>query len=185
MKSLAYMSNLSAPLPYSYWVIPGKLLAGKYPAVKFFEDQTRRNLSTLFTAGIRVFVDLTRPGELPPYHPLLQEEADALGLSVQYFNHSIEDFEIPSRTQMIKTLDLMDHYLAENKPVYLHCWAGQGRTGTTVGCYLVRHGYSGQQALEQIARLRQNLPNAAALSPESDPQRRMVLDWNENLASIA
>lgn len=33
--------------------------------------------------------------------------------------------------------------LAAGQTVYVHCYGGIGRTGTVVGCWLVRHGLSG------------------------------------------
>ena len=35
----------------------------------------------------------------------------------------------------------------------MHCWGGVGRTGTTVGCWLVRHGRSGTEALAELRRV--------------------------------
>ena len=46
-----------APTDGSYWVEPGRLLAGSYP-----ED-----VQALQAAGVTLFVDLTEEGELPPY----------------------------------------------------------------------------------------------------------------------
>ena len=59
----------------------------------------------------------------------------------------------------------------------MHCLGGLGRTGTVVGCFLVRHGLSGAQALETIQLLRRGIPSADSPSPETDMQRWMVLNW--------
>ena len=61
--------------------------------------------------------------------------------------------------------------------VYVHCAGGIGRTGTVVGCYLVRHGMQGEAALEEIMRLRHAMPNGGDLSPRREPQRQMVRTW--------
>ena len=37
-------------------------------------------------------------------------------------------------------LDEIDGAILNGKTVYVHCLGGIGRTGTVVGCYLVRHG---------------------------------------------
>jgi len=58
----------------------------------------------------------------------------------------------------------------------VHCLGGLGRTGTVVGCFLVRHGLSGAQALETIQLLRRTTPNADSPSPEAEMQRWMVLN---------
>lgn len=165
------------PIPESYWVIPGKLLAGEYPGSRFFEEHSRLRLRALLEAGVEVFIDLTQPGELPDYAYLLNEEATRMGKTAEHFNFPIGDFSVPSPPMMKQALDAMDAALEAGKTVYVHCWAGIGRTGTTVGCYLVRHGMRGEQALERIAELRKDLPSGDSRSPESEQQVEFVLNW--------
>jgi len=76
--------------------------------------------------------------------------------------------------EMPRTIDAA---LAEGNVVYVHCYGGIGRTGTVVGCYLVRHGLSGREALVEIVRLRRDTPDGFKRSPENDWQEQMVLDW--------
>ena len=52
---------------------------------------------------------------------------------------------------MSDILDAIDAALRDGKTVYVHCWGGVGRTGTVIGCWLVRHGKTGDEALSQIA----------------------------------
>jgi protein-tyrosine phosphatase len=87
----------------------------------------------------------------------------------------IQDFGIPTTAQMREALDLLDAAIARGHRVYLHCYAGIGRTGTVVGCYLVRHGLGGRAALDEIAALRGGLGPEARPSPITPEQRRMVL----------
>jgi protein-tyrosine phosphatase len=61
--------------------------------------------------------------------------------------------------------------------VYVHCWGGFGRTGTVVGCHLVRHGRSGAAALARLNELRRETPYAAHPSPEREAQRALVRSW--------
>jgi protein-tyrosine phosphatase len=77
---------------------------------------------------------------------------------------------------MTAILDTMDATL-EREVVYLHCWGGSGRTGTVIGCWLVRHGMDCDQALATIAALRRETAYGDRPSPESDEQRDMVRAW--------
>jgi protein tyrosine phosphatase len=59
----------------------------------------------------------------------------------------------------------------------VHCWGGVGRTGTVVGCWLVRHGLAGGDALARVEALRATTPKANRPSPETDTQRDLVRGW--------
>lgn len=168
------------PFPESYWVLSGRFLAGEYPA-RTNAAQARQHLDALLEAQIDTFIDLTRPGELTPYLPLLQEQARAYESRVNYLRFPILDLGLPARSEMIATLNSLDDALSNDHKVYLHCWGGIGRTGTTVGCYLVRHGKTGQQALDQIAEWWQDVPKRLFYprSPQTDAQVQFILDWKE------
>jgi hypothetical protein len=174
------MSESPRPLPETYWVEPGRFLAGEYPAADG-NFQTRKRLGRLLTAGLDTFIDLTTAGELPPYHSTLTEEAQVLERAVTYRRFAIGDFGLPTRQQMTLILDAIDSSLVAGNKVYLHCWGGIGRTGTTVGCYLVRHGRSGEEALRQLAEWWHGVPKSALHphSPETLEQMKFVLGWNE------
>ena len=71
---------------------------------------------------------------------------------VVHERHPIRDLSVPRSPQdMASILDALDEALEGGRNVYVHCWGGVGRTGTVVGCWLVRHGLTGDQALAQIA----------------------------------
>jgi protein-tyrosine phosphatase len=78
---------------------------------------------------------------------------------------------------MTRILDDVDTALAEGGGVYVHCWGGIGRTGTVVGCWLVRHRLDDGDPLRAIARLRRGVPDAWAASPQTEAQREMVSAW--------
>jgi predicted protein tyrosine phosphatase len=168
------------PIPDSYWVIPGLLLAGEYPSA-LSDAKARRKLRALLDAGVRVFIDLTEAGEygLRPYWPLVQELAAERGVTVTHRRLSIPDMCAAEPAHMRTVLDTIDAAIAEGRPVYVHCYGGIGRTGTVVGCHMVRHGAAGEAALAEIARRRQGTPDGYRQSPETEAQRKLVLAWRE------
>ena len=171
-------TSTTGPLPNSYWVIPGRFAAGGYPGAGMPISTTIR-LKALAEAGIDCYINLTQVGELPSYVEAAEKECHAQGLTPEFHHFPIYDRNIPDDCrQMLKILNVIDTALEEGKGIYLHCLAGIGRTGTVVGCWLVRHGRTGTQALEQIAiwRLNAYLHHS---SPETPWQREYVLNWRE------
>jgi hypothetical protein len=163
-----------------YWVLTGQLLAGEYPAQAGTLEAAVR-LGGLLGTGINTFVDLTEPGELSSYEPLLQRSSRGRESDIRYRRFPIPDFGLPRAADMRATLDYLDHALAEGRRIYLHCHGGVGRTGMTVGCFLVRHGKTGQEALDQLAFWWRSIPKRQYFprSPETPEQVQFVLSWKE------
>lgn len=164
-----------------YWLLPGRFLAGEYPGHQHARV-ARQRLDRYLDAGVTFFLDLTKPHELEPYESILAEAAAARNLAVEYRRISIRDVDVPdSPDHMRQILDTIDTALDAGHTVYLHCWGGIGRTGTTAGCWLVRHGQSGEEALATIARYWQTVAkrHRQPRSPETDAQHAYVRNWQE------
>ena len=166
------------PMPESYWVQPGQLLAGAHPLlVGEAEQAMRQRVQRFLAVGITSFVDLTEAHERVPYVPFLMAGASEGTRPPVYQRLPIRNWDVPTPAMMMRILDTIDAALAQEQSVYVHCAGGIGRTGTVVGCYLVRHGLQGGAALEEIMRLRHAMPNGGDLSPRREPQRQMVRTW--------
>lgn len=164
------------PIANSYWVVPGKFLAGEYPRRRNGADgaEVFAKRRALLEAGVTLFIDLTEEGELRPY-------AGRLG-TAQHRRFAIPDGGVPeSPEDTAEILDAIDRHLADGGVVYLHCWGGIGRTGTIVGCWLARNGgLSGAAALTRLAELwRQNAKSARRDTPEYPWQRDYIRQWRE------
>lgn len=173
----------SSPILHSYWVIPGRLLAGEYPR-NLDEPSSMEKLQALTDAGITVFIDLTTPADgLSPYRTLLQR----INVTAECHWVPIPDVSVPQSAETTaQVLDLMDQAVAKGQGVYLHCWGGIGRTGTIVGCWLARHGLTGTMALEKLASLWRRCPKSRfRQSPETEEQRRYIVNWRETGQMLA
>ena len=166
----------------TYWVVPGRFAAGEYPGATN-RQQAAGRLRTLLRAGIDHFINLTERHEpLEPYAEVAAQEAGQLDMTVVHARHPIGDMSVPRRPQQTAgILDAIDEALADGRNVYVHCWGGIGRTGTVVGCWLVRHGMTGDEALDQIAEwwLGMQKRYIHPRSPQTREQRNYVRNWAE------
>jgi hypothetical protein len=168
--------HADVPIPNSYWVLPSQFLAGEYPGIRDPQD-TLKKLIRFIDRGVHVFIDLTQYNEAQPYSLLLQKISTERNVKIIYRRRGVPDFSIPSINFMKETLNMLDEFIETGKIVYVHCLGGVGRTGTVVGCYLVRHGRSPQEALDWLTHLRRDTPDWWYPSPESPAQKEMILKW--------
>ena len=169
----------SSPFAESYWVIPGRFLAGEHPGAAG-EKVLQKRIQALLRTGVNIYYDLTENLDgRRNYANLLYSEAIEYEMNVEYHNFPLEDLKAPSIETVKVILNSIDQNLAAQKIIYIHCYAGIGRTGTIVGCYLARHGISGLAALNELANLRQNLPSWYHRSPEMPDQVELVTGWPE------
>ena len=171
---------VSSPISKSYWIIPGRFRAGEYPGA-LNDDEARRRLRWLLEEGTDLFIDLTEQGEagLIPYDLLLNEEAKQYPVVTRHKRIPLRDFSTPVNDKVVEILDTIELALSLGKNIYLHCHGGKGRTGTVVGCYLVRQGLAGKDALDRILALRKDILSHEEQSPETEGQIRMVLEWKK------
>ena len=175
------MDESQRPIPESYWVEPNQLLAGEYPG-QFDTESTRKRIDALLQYRFSTFIDLTRPNETIAYFRILLEEAKLYDVKINHQRFAIGDFGLPTPELMTSILDTIDSELKAGNKIYLHCWGGIGRTGTTVGCYLVRHGKTGEQALSQLAKWWQTVPKSKVhvRSPETPEQAEFIRNWSKH-----
>ena len=196
----------SHTLPYTYWVEKDKILAGQYPG-SLWTTNPIHNLRTLFDYIIaiatrnfdalhsvsnridpllnisnRKFVDLTEENELKEYTNTLNEQGKNKKIKPIYTKIAIKDKNIPSVVEMEKALKIL-HSASTEKRVYLHCLRGLGRTGTVVGCYFIEKGFSTEEALTEISKLRKGTLGSWWKSPELNLQINFIKRWELRIKS--
>jgi len=145
---------------------PGRLIAGRHPCA-WGRENASIEVRDLGNAGVTLFLDLTQEGELDSYSSLVEPPA-------RHLRMPIRDFSVPAREQLVATLDEIDAEIGRGGLVYVHCWAGCGRTGIVVGSWLVRHGAEPKDALRRIAETR------GLGCPQTLEQHLLVLDWKRD-----
>jgi protein-tyrosine phosphatase len=147
------------------WIERGRLIAGRHPCAWSPAD-AEAEISGLLRKGVTMFLDLTQEGELAPYARLVPE-------TVRHVRVPVRDFTAPTPEQILAALDTIDAELEAGGVVFVHCWAGCGRTGVIVGCWLVRHGTEPREALSRIAEAR------GLGCPQTLEQRLAILGWED------
>ena len=172
----------------TYWVLPGRLLAGEYPGAAS-QRVSHTKIQTYLDEGINAFLDLTEEGELCPYDNDLAMLASSMARRCVYKRIPIRDLSVPASPQvMTDILATLQQWLHEGRNAYVHCWGGVGRTGTVVGCFLVENGYTGPAALAHLEQLwtrvspdkRKRHPQ----SPETAQQRDYVRQWKQGCSLV-
>ena len=169
------------PRPHTncYWLVPGRVLAGEYPA----DDDPAlmaQQMQALLDAGVTHCFDLTHDSEaLPAYALALSQAAAGRNGVATTQRFSVADFGVPSVAGMRRTLSALASALAGGGTAYVHCRAGIGRTGTVVGCFLREQGFEADDALAVIQRKWQVMAKRVAVphSPETEEQRAFIAAW--------
>lgn len=166
------------PFKNSYWVIANELLAGEIPASIQMEE-TEKKLNALINLKIDVVINLMELNEVNnqgqpfyDYFPYLQSK------HIECLRFPIKDLSIPTVDEMTDIVDTINHFLSQQKKVYIHCWGGIGRTGTVIGCFLKSNQLStNQNVLKFIQFLKKDSGLSHRDSPETLEQENFVLNF--------
>jgi protein-tyrosine phosphatase/ADP-ribosylglycohydrolase len=177
-------STATPPLPNTYWVQPGRLLAGEYPS-SMSRAEAMERVQSLLRAGVTSFIDLTEEGELPEYDHLLPDLTEQ---RIRYRRLPVLDHGVPdSSAHMAQIVDAIEDELAAGRCVYVHCRAGIGRTGMAVACHLIRGGLSNQDALDHLQTLWRRCERSRSWPsvPETEAQAEFVRKWRDSTRAPA
>jgi len=189
--------EMAGPTPWCNWCIPGRVIAGAYPA-SLDDVETERILTTLLELGVNTFVCLQaevnincpehvwRSGQgLRPYikdaQRILSKAHDTGNRRIQqqkidFLHLPIIDGDVTTDSAVSRLAeDCMERVLRGEK-LYVHCWGGHGRTGTLISVMLGRlYGLSYTTAMRycQIYHDARTYPQGVR-SPHTPVQRAQV-----------
>ena len=145
------------------WVLENELAASQGPTIL-------PDLFFLHSQGIRAV--LRMEGET-----IAADTGNDLGLVDMY--EPVPDFTPPSLEQIERMIEFIDRQNEEQMPVVVSCYAGIGRTGTVLACYLVHRG---QEPADAIHRVRELRPGSIQ-TPEQEAAVYEYAKWAETSGS--
>lgn len=104
-------------------------------------------IARLKSLGIRTIVNLRGEPSL-----VTSEAREAADAGLRYFSVPMRGLGRPTDEQLQRILGLIDQ--ADNWPVFVHCKAGQDRTGLVVACQrITRAGWTAERAIREAMDL--------------------------------
>ena len=133
--------------------LPGKNGASlRYPGRVYRRDLVR-DLDALRAAGVMRLVLLVEDEELARWgDPAIVERAAERGLPVD--RHPFADGSAPASVEEMRGLLDAIGGARERGDVAVACMGGVGRTGTVAACALVEAGWSAEEAIAEVRRVR-------------------------------
>jgi len=121
------------------WVLEGELAGAQGPA-------SQHDLFFLASQGVRAIVRM----EVRTVAGGTGEAADIVDMF-----EPVPDFTAPKPEQIQRMVEFIDTQVSEEgRPTVVTCYAGIGRTGTVLVCYLVHRGFSAKDAVRRVRELR-------------------------------
>ena len=121
------------------WVLDNELAGSQGPV-------SMQDLFFLYQQGVRAVIRMeerTIPADTGGH-------VDIVDLYVP-----VTDFTAPAQEQIDRMIEFIDEQTERNhRPVVVSCYAGIGRTGTVLACYLVKRGSGTADAIDEVRRLR-------------------------------
>jgi atypical dual specificity phosphatase len=126
------------------WIEPHMLAASGIPL-------DAKDLRSLRAQGIRAILSLTEHSLL-----IFREITPTLlaDLDMTYLHVPIPDQHPPTAEQAQQILHLITMMRAQHRPLFVHCHAGVGRTGTILHLYYLAQGFSWDETKAKIRATR-------------------------------
>ena len=139
------------------WVLNDELAGSQGPA-------SLDDLSFLYHQGVRAVIRMEE-------RTIAADSGTDLDLVDMFV--PVPDFTPPNLDQIQRMVEFIDQQTAEQRPVVVSCYAGIGRTGTVLACYLVHRGATAVDAINRVRELRPG----SVQTPEQEAAVLQYADW--------
>ncbi|MDQ2745300.1 MAG: dual specificity protein phosphatase family protein [Chloroflexota bacterium] len=127
-----------------YWLCEGVLAGCSRPGGPDSGENLEGDLSRLRQQGIGAILSLTES-------PI--DESTLARVDLASLHLPIPDLTAPLPAQIDQALRFLDAQRVQGRPVAVHCRMGQGRTGVILAAYLIRNGWTAEDALSHLRTL--------------------------------
>jgi len=103
---------------------------------------SKEEVEWLSANGVRTVISLVEPSRE------VKEIMEELGIENMLF--PVEDFEAPPLEVLASIIEIIREREGRGEKVLVHCFAGCGRTGTVLACYLISKGMRPDDALSYL-----------------------------------
>lgn len=126
------------------WIEPNILAAGSIPV-------SLQDIQSLHAQGIRSVLSLTEHSLLE-FHEISHSLLAALDMI--YTHEPVPDQHPPTLKQAQRIIRFISEMITQQRPLFIHCHAGGGRTGTILHLYYLAQGLSWEETRVRIRATR-------------------------------
>ncbi len=137
-----------AGIPNFAWVEEGRLARGMQPALMLAAYHELR--ASGFTAVLSLRQAQEYLDEDRRRYRVTEERALCRAAGLRLVHVPLSDYQAPRPSEMVRALAAVHRELAAGEVLYVHCFAGVGRTGLVCGAWQMLRGMSGDEALRQF-----------------------------------
>jgi protein-tyrosine phosphatase len=143
-----HLPQAPAGIPNFAWVEEGRLARGMQPALTlaaYHELRAHGFTTVLSLRQAQEYLDEDRRR-----YRVTEERALCRAVGLRLVHVPLGDYQAPRPSEMVRALTAIHRELATGGTLYVHCFAGVGRTGVVCGAWQMLRGMSGDEALRQF-----------------------------------
>jgi len=148
----------------------GRLAIGPRPLGGHYLPE---QIGKLRHAGVQIVVSLMEPQEAARFE--LQNEAAVCALNkIDFISFPVRDHAVPESIKAIYTLSIeLNRLLDSDRSIFIHCFAGLGRSALLAACALVQRGGRPLAACDCLSEAR------GFVVPETPEQLKWICTFDE------
>jgi hypothetical protein len=124
------------------WVAYDRVARGEQPPIALEAFEQLKDLGLTAVLSLRERDDKARDlaGRWHEAYRVEDEQALCAAVGLRFRHVACTDYATPTPEEVAQALTIMDNELASGQRIFVHCFAGVGRTGVVTGAWRIAHG---------------------------------------------